>query len=233
MCLTIFHGSLLHATQDLEEHFADKHISHVHVLHQEEHITFPDEHHPHHNVAGLDCRAHGGPNDPIAAQEMVYWEDLPLDSEFVSPLHSNQERRYLTFEPDGGGWNNIRMSMETVLVMAIATGRVLVLPPSQKMYLLGTQSICFADFFPLEAIAKEHAGLEILSMEEFLKETYGKVHNLQTNEISYPPNNQTDWNGDSGIKHVLSPWLQSVANNPDWNPSNCLAGEYRVCCLES
>jgi hypothetical protein len=124
------------------------------------------------------------------------------------------------------------MSMETVLVMAIATGRVLVLPPSQQMYLLGSKSVSFAEFFPLESIAKEHPGLEILSMQEFLQETYGKVHNLQTNEITYPPKNQTDWNGDNGIKHVLNPWLHSIANNPDWNPANCLAGEYRVRCLE-
>ena len=42
------------------------------------------------------------------------------------PFFSAEDtRHYLTFEPDGGGWNNIRMSMETVLGMAIATGRVL------------------------------------------------------------------------------------------------------------
>jgi hypothetical protein len=27
---------------------------------------------------------------------------------------------YLTFEPDGGGWNNIRMAMETIVALAIA-----------------------------------------------------------------------------------------------------------------
>jgi hypothetical protein len=31
----------------------------------------------------------------------------------------------------------IRMAMETVIGLAIATGRTLVLPPSQRMYLLG------------------------------------------------------------------------------------------------
>jgi hypothetical protein len=42
----------------------------------------------------------------------------------------------MTFEPDGGGWNNIRMAMETVVGLAVATGRTLVLPPEQRMYLL-------------------------------------------------------------------------------------------------
>jgi hypothetical protein len=65
---------------------------------------------------------------------MVYWKDLPGDSSYVAPFYDKNQRRYLTFEPDGGGWNNIRMSMETVLTIAIAMGRVLVLPPSQKMY---------------------------------------------------------------------------------------------------
>lgn len=41
------------------------------------------------------------------------------------------------FDPDHGGWNNIRMGMETILVFAALTGRTLVIPPKQKMYLLG------------------------------------------------------------------------------------------------
>ena len=35
-----------------------------------------------------------------------------------------------------GGWNNVRMAMETVLVAAHAMGRTLVLPPEHDMYLL-------------------------------------------------------------------------------------------------
>ena len=32
---------------------------------------------------------------------------------------------------DEGGWNNIRMSMETAVTMALAMGRTLVMPPEQ------------------------------------------------------------------------------------------------------
>jgi hypothetical protein len=37
---------------------------------------------------------------------------------------------------DEGGWNNIRMSMETAVTMALTMGRTLVMPPEQGMYLL-------------------------------------------------------------------------------------------------
>ncbi len=108
--------------------------------------------------------------------------------------------------------------------MAVATGRVLVLPPSQHMYLLGTKSISFGDFFPLEDITREHAGLEIITMKQFLEETRGKVRELKTGKIVPPPLDRTDFDGETGlVKSVLNPWLQSIAPNPDWNPDNCIA----------
>jgi hypothetical protein len=97
--------------------------------------------------------------------------------------------------------------------MAVATGRVLVLPPSQHMYLLGRNSISFGDFFPLQGIAREHAGLEIITMKQFLEESQEK-----------PPKGRTDWDGDTdAVKSSLNPWLQSIAPNPDWNPDKCIA----------
>ncbi|KAG7347749.1 GDP-fucose protein O-fucosyltransferase [Nitzschia inconspicua] len=178
-----------------------------------------------HAVAGLKCDNHGGPSAE-AAQEMVYWRDLPQDNTWTSPfLKKDGTRQYLTFEPDGGGWNNIRMSMETVLTMALAMGRVLVLPPSQKMYLLGKTNFNFADFFPLQELAEEHEGLEIITMEQFLEETMGKLKDTTTQQIVYPPSNKrTKWDGDSnGIKRELGPFLQSIAANPNWDPRHCIA----------
>ena len=152
----------------------------------------------------LSCVAHGGPIDFDAAQEMVYWQDIASDAAYQSPFFRRHKgTKFMTFEPDGGGFNNIRMAMvstgqrfvhfekteipiasqqttckwadgsratqglmskaeglasfktihlgnkqthsvlfsrpstqETMLGLAIATGRTLVLPPAQRMYLL-------------------------------------------------------------------------------------------------
>ena len=61
-----------------------------------------------HTLAGLSCAKYGGPSDEVA-KEMVYWSDIPSDSQFVSPFkkEGGGETKYMTFEPDGGGWNNI------------------------------------------------------------------------------------------------------------------------------
>ena len=109
MLLTAFHGSILHATHDLE-HFTENQFSldnalksQMAVIPQSKlHISTNDEHHAIHGVAGLDCAAHGGPNSKATTQELVYWKDLPLDNDYISPLKSMDQRQYLTFEPDGG-----------------------------------------------------------------------------------------------------------------------------------
>ena len=54
-----------------------------------------------HTLGGLSCAKHGGPSDEGAA-EMVYWSDIPSDSQFVSPFKKEGETKYMTFEPDGG-----------------------------------------------------------------------------------------------------------------------------------
>lgn len=50
-------------------------------------------------IAKLSCTKHGGPEDEFA-QEMVYWEDIPSDARYVSPLKAKKggQRLYMTFE---------------------------------------------------------------------------------------------------------------------------------------
>ena len=46
--------------------------------------------------------------------ETIYWKVYPGDNEYESPItphHGMHHDRYLSFEYDGGGWNNVRMSM--------------------------------------------------------------------------------------------------------------------------
>lgn len=186
-----------------------------------------------HRLGGLTCKAYGGPDDETAVKEMVYWSDIPSDSKFVSPFKKNNDakggtRQYMTFEPDGGGWNNIRMAMETVVAMAFATGRTLVMPPAQGMYLLrkdrGKQNtdFSFADFFHLETLSKEHVGIDIISTEEFLmrEALTGNLRNKTTGEVAFPPGNRTNWDGQD-LK-PFKEYMRSVIHTPLWSPGSCL-----------
>ena len=106
----------------------------------------------------LSCVEYGGPNptnldthqDNLATatvlREMVYWYDIPTDAIRPSRQRRNRnthhnrkqqdeqaQEQYLTFEPDKGRWNNVRMNLETVIALAYAMGRTLVLPHAQEM----------------------------------------------------------------------------------------------------
>jgi hypothetical protein len=116
----------------------------------------------------------------VDVDDMAYWNDPQgtRDQNFVSPFKTHPEskvdltkKRYLTFEPDPGGWNNIRMSMEIIFVIAATTGRTLVLPPKAPFYLLGMgkeNARSFGSFYHLAhpAFQKE---VEVISMSEFLQ----------------------------------------------------------------
>lgn len=114
----------------------------------------------------------------VDVDDIVYWNDPQgsRDQEFISPFadhsQSSGETRYLTFEPDPGGWNNIRMSMEIIFVLAAATGRTLVLPPKAPFYLLGTgkeNARSFASFYDVskEAFQKK---VKVITMAEFFEQ---------------------------------------------------------------
>jgi hypothetical protein len=121
------------------------------------------------------------------------------------------------------------MAMETVLAMAVATGRTLVLPPEQGMYLLSKSDnkqrkhFSFADFFHFETIAKEHDGLDIIHMKEFLEDVAmtGQLKNPDTGLPEFPPENRTDWDGRDNKK--LYQYLRRVTFWPWWDPEDCVA----------
>eukprot|EP00574_Skeletonema_japonicum_P000644 CAMPEP_0201741772 /NCGR_PEP_ID=MMETSP0593-20130828/46982_1 /ASSEMBLY_ACC=CAM_ASM_000672 /TAXON_ID=267983 /ORGANISM="Skeletonema japonicum, Strain CCMP2506" /LENGTH=594 /DNA_ID=CAMNT_0048236111 /DNA_START=117 /DNA_END=1902 /DNA_ORIENTATION=+ len=146
--------------------------------------------------------------------DLAYWNDPQgeRDVDFVSPFASSDtsETRYITFEPDRGGWNNIRMALEIVLVFAAAkaghgwnnirmaleivlvfaaaTGRTLVLPPNTPFYRLTDQSgkgakhHGFADFLDLEHPALRNK-VKMISMTDFLeREGGGKMFTLPSGQ---------------------------------------------------
>jgi hypothetical protein len=78
------------------------------------------------------------------------------------------------------------MQMELVLVFAFATGRTLVLPPDQPMYLLNQgkghqKAHSFADFFPFDYINQR---MKVISMEEFMRRegVAGQLRNRTTGD---------------------------------------------------
>jgi len=96
-------------------------------------------------------RARGSERGRVECDEDIshlvsYWDDprSDVDRAFQSPFldpppaHTTKTKRtrYLSFEPDLGGWNNIRMEFEIMVVLASATGRTLILPPDNPLYLL-------------------------------------------------------------------------------------------------
>ena len=113
----------------------------------------------------------------VDVDDIAYWNDPQgkQDQNFESPFarlaNDENKRRYLTFQPDPGGWNNIRMSMEIIFSLAATTGRILVLPPKAPFYLLGwgeKGARSFGSFYDIskDSFQKE---VEVISMEEFFE----------------------------------------------------------------
>jgi GDP-fucose protein O-fucosyltransferase len=203
-----------------------------------------------HVVSGLNCEAYGGPLDERATNEMVYWRDIPRDAHYVSPFFNPQHGpKYLTFEPDEGGFNNIRMAFEDAVVMAVATGRILVLPPKQQLYLLGKAvdaegvhgkqefQFGFSDFYHLLSIEKEHetagGALRLMSMEEFLKREAltRRLLDKTTGQAMLPPENRTDWSNlgsnflafGGGPLGPLWQFLRNATAPLEWDYDQCVA----------
>jgi hypothetical protein len=83
----------------------------------------------------------------------------------------------------------------------------------------------FVDFFPIEELAEENAGLDVITMEEYLQKVAmtGQLRDKTTGLVSFPPGNRTEWNGmDQKDYDVLREWLRGVTKTAEWNPGQCL-----------
>jgi hypothetical protein len=125
------------------------------------------------------------------------------------------------------------MSMETAVTLAHATGRILVMPPEQGMYLLHKgdkeqkNRFTFSDFFHFDSVAAEHAGVEVITMEEFLKREImtGKVRDKVSGRATFPPGNRTNWDGaERHEAKILDRWMRTIGENPIWSFDVCLVG---------
>jgi len=189
-----------------------------------------------HKVAGLSCKSHGGPVDEAFLQdEMVYWRDIPSDAHFQSPYAKANGKsngtKYLTFENDEGGWNNIRMSLETIVSLAVSMGRTLVLPPPLQMYLLDKHSdaqknkFTFHDFFHIDSIQAEHPEFKVISFREFMKREMltGNLRYKDTGKVAFTRQNRTNFLPKARSRgwHMWS-WVRSIAETPLWPFGQCV-----------
>ena len=89
---------------------------------------------------------------------------------------TGEAAKYITFEDDTGGWNNIRMAFEGFVVAALLTGRTLVLPPRCRFYLLDRGTIAtykkrrdtvswYPDFYNA---ADLRGALHVITTEQFI-----------------------------------------------------------------
>eukprot|EP01036_Dinobryon_divergens_P026489 gene26490-35150_t len=142
--------------------------------------------------------------------EVIYWKIVPGDNTYESPItphHGMHHDRYITFEYDHGGWNNARIGMECLIVVAHATGRTIVIPPQQHLYLLAHDEMGFEDFFDVQLL-RSHSGFHLLHMDEFLSKegVTGGLHG------KLPPDNSSDAWGQK-----LWTYLSNVADeSPAW-----------------
>jgi hypothetical protein len=184
----------------------------------------------------LNCEAHGGPPNE-QAQEMVYWQDIPTDYNFRSPLWGDEgaaangaaansssgtpldRSLYFTVEPDFAGFNNYRMAMEIQIVLAAVTGRVLVIPPARAVsHLDQDQPHSYTDFFDLETIAEKfnHTGFRVISYHKYLrKDVLVKVrHGKDRTGLTSRDLEKAEEHADA--------WLRIHSTSPDWGTEHCL-----------
>ena len=175
----------------------------------------PNALHPNDEKGLLFC------NNKRVDSEVIYWKIVPGDAVYESPItphHGEHHDKYLSFEYDHGGWNNVRMGVECLIVAAHAMGRTLVVPPQQHLYLLGKNhkdkgdekahdEMGFEDFYDIDLL-RTHKGFHVMHMEEFLANegVTGGLHGM------LPPRNSTEAWGSA-----LWSYLEKVADlNPEW-----------------
>ena len=143
-----------------------------------------------HNIRDNPGRGGGSERGRIKCDEDIsnlvsYWNDprSDADRQFQSPFQNAayttkpNRTRYLSFEPDPGGWNNIRMAFEIQAVLAAATGRTLILPPDNPLYLLykdkGSKHKGIQKFFqPFDDVVETITTEEFFQREVLEKKSY-------------------------------------------------------------
>jgi hypothetical protein len=145
---------------------------------------------------------------------------------YVSPLQSFhglnatlENKKFVVFQPDLGGWNNIRMALEVVILFAKVTGRILVFPPQAVLYLLiknkkwGDNKSTMEDYFDFDRL-REGNSLDTMEMKDFLTMV------AKPGLLSAPlPDNNIDL-----IKKPLWDYLEKASYSRLWAPGKSFIG---------
>ena len=222
---TVETGHSLHHVNSNSRSVGTIHKSNPNVLQHQ-----PDEKKKRANVALLQCESFGGPSNEAAITDIMYWRtDVPPNQQFHSIYgrKPNEPEKFFIYEPDDAGFSNVRITFETSVALAKATGRTLVLSPKMIFHQLyyehpeGWRSYSYTDFFDL-------SDLPIIHMEDYLKRVAmsGQLHNMSTGAVSFPPGNRTNWNPGAEEKRKatldLYNWLSESMLSIDWNRDLCI-----------
>lgn len=154
--------------------------------------------------------------------ELRYWNPRLLNNQFKQ----FNAHRYVCFDVDQGGLNNVRLVFEYVAVIAAITGRTLVLPPPQPWYLLdnGPQHLGtntgvtdFGDIFDIPALQEV---IPVQTTEEFIRES--------AKHLSIPASFQEGdaFNAEFGGQEIRKQWKQWLSDNAEvpkgWKPYETL-----------
>ena len=176
-----------------------------------------------------------------------YWNDprSTADREFQSPFStvilneqhpSNKEQqqqqqpqRYLSFEPDRGGWNNIRMEFEIMFVLAAATGRTLVMPPDNPIYLLNKEQqnggksdnmrSLQSFFHTFNDVVSTISMYDFYTLEVVNKQTYPLPNDIGNQSIVTNAVQNCEWYKYSNKScFILNDYLTNISNySPNWH----------------
>ncbi|MEO0367316.1 MAG: hypothetical protein AAF197_00870 [Pseudomonadota bacterium] len=146
---------------------------------------------------------------------LCYWSEEPS----WSGLPALEAHRYLIFDSDQGGLNNIRLVFDHAVSVAIATGRTLVIPPTTAMYLINHGPMPeehkgghtdYADLFDLNTLAER---IPLLTTPEFI--------DASAQHLNIPIELRELARNDQKIERFTALWKNWVAHNAailDWNP---------------
>ena len=146
----------------------------------------------------------------------------------VSSFPFKHEGKYITFDVDPGGLNNIRMAFEYVVVMAAVTGRTLVLPPSEPWYLLdygpihdgtGGESSEFGDIFDIKTLSE---AIPVITTEEFVDNEKSALKIPKVFVSQFQINTDIDASARFELLNQWKQWLFDHTCIVPWDPYKTL-----------